>query len=97
VPLILPFRFRGVLKPRFYASHCSANIVIGDIFEAGTQQIVDAINELPPDNGRACWRRCDVTSWQDQVALFELAMTRFGGIDIVVSVHLFLVCIVEWY
>ena len=67
---------------------CRANVVIGDIFEPGAQQIVDAINGLPPDNGKACWRRCDVTSWEDQVALFELAMTRFGGVDIVVSAHL---------
>ena len=27
--------------------------------------------------------------WDDQVALFELAMTKFGGVDIVVSVLLF--------
>jgi hypothetical protein len=33
-----------------------------------------------------------VTSWEDQVALFELAMTRFGGVDIVVRVPLLWVC-----
>lgn len=74
-----------------------ANIVIGDIFEPGCQQIVDAINGLPADNGKAVWKRCDVTNWEDQVALFELAMTRFGGVDIVVSLPSCLVCIVEWY
>ena len=71
--------------------------MIGDIFEPGAQQIVDAINGLPPDNGKACWRRCDVTSWEDQVALFELAMTRFGGVDIVVSAPFSSVHIVERY
>ena len=70
------------LFPRFL---CSANVVIGDIFVTGAQDIVDAINRLPPGSGKACWKRCDVTSWEDQVSLFELAMTRFGGVDIVVS------------
>lgn len=64
---------------------CRANVVIGDIFSPGAQDIVDTINKLPPGNGKACWRRCDVTSWEDQIALYELAMTRFGGVDIVVS------------
>ncbi len=29
--------------------------------------------------------KCDVTQWNEQVALFELATTRFGTVDIVVS------------
>jgi NAD(P)-dependent dehydrogenase (short-subunit alcohol dehydrogenase family) len=62
-----------------------ANVVIGDIFVQGAQAIVDAINKLPPGSGKACWKRCDVTSWEDQVTLFEFAMTKFGGVDIVVS------------
>lgn len=28
---------------------------------------------------------CDVTVWEDQVALFELAKTTYGSIDVVVS------------
>ena len=64
---------------------CRANVVIGDIFSPGAQDIVDTINKLPPGSGKACWRRCDVTNWEDQIALYELAMTRFGGVDIVVS------------
>ena len=56
---------------------------------SGAQTIVDAINSLPTGSGKAQWRRCDVTSWDDQVALFEYAVTTFGGVDIVVSVHLF--------
>ncbi|KAF9642105.1 hypothetical protein BDM02DRAFT_3273588 [Thelephora ganbajun] len=62
-----------------------ANVVIGDIFAPGAQDIVDTINRLPPGSGKAYWKRCDVTSWEDQVALFECAMTRFGGVDIVIA------------
>ena len=29
--------------------------------------------------------KCDVTKWDEQVALFELAMARFDAVDIVVS------------
>jgi NAD(P)-dependent dehydrogenase (short-subunit alcohol dehydrogenase family) len=29
-------------------------------------------------------RRCDVTSWDDQVTLFQDACARFGSIDVVV-------------
>jgi len=62
-----------------------ANIVIGDIFVQGAHDIVDAINRLPPGSGKACWKRCDVTKWEDQVALYELAMSKFGGVDIVIA------------
>ena len=62
--------------------------MIGDIAERerGGQGVVDAINGLPPGNGRACYKICNVTKWDDQVDLFEFAITRFGGADIVVSV-----------
>ena len=62
--------------------------MIGDIYQFGAQTIVEAINKLPPDSGKACWKRCDVTNWEEQVALFEFAVTKFGGIDIVVSEYL---------
>lgn len=62
-----------------------ANVVIGDIFVQGAQDIVDAINKLPAGSGKAYWKRCDVTSWDDQVALYEFAVTKFGGIDIVIA------------
>ena len=65
---------------------CRANVVIGDVYERGIQNLVEAINKLPSGSGKAFWTRCDVARWDDQVALFELAMTRFGGVDIVVSV-----------
>lgn len=81
-PFVLPMPHPQTL---FSCFSRRANVVVGDIFVQGAQDIVDAINRLPPGNGKACWKRCDVTNWEDQVALFELAMTRFGGVDIVVS------------
>ena len=60
--------------------------MIGDIAERGARGVVDAIDRLPPGHGRACYKRCDVTDWDDQVNLFEFAMARFGAVDIVVSV-----------
>jgi len=39
-------------------------------------------------NREAAFIKCDVTKWDEQVALFELAIERFGSVDIVVSVAL---------
>ena len=61
--------------------------MIGDIFERGAEGIVNAIKKLPSGSGKACWKKCDVTNWEDLVALFELAMGKFGGVDIVVRRH----------
>ena len=33
----------------------------------------------------AIFIKCDVTQWDEQVALFELAVARFNAVDIVVS------------
>lgn len=59
--------------------------MIGDIYMQGAHTIVDAIKKLPPGSGAAHWKRCDVTKWEDQVSLFEFAITTFGRIDIVVG------------
>lgn len=42
----------------------------------------DAVIELCRE---AVCIKCDVTRWEEQVALFELAMARFDAVDIVVS------------
>lgn len=39
-------------------------------------------------NREAAFIKCDVTKWDEQVALFELAIKRFGSVDIVVGVAL---------
>lgn len=90
VPASLPTNpIRGSTRVRCSMSCFSrANVVIGDIYASGAQATVEAIDNLPPDSGKACWKRCDVSNWDDQVGLFEYAMTKFGNVDIVVSVDL---------
>ena len=69
----------------------------GGTFPNHAQQIVDTINGLPSDTGKACLRQCDMTSLEDQAALFEAAMMRFGGVNAVVSPPLFRMYVVERY
>jgi NAD(P)-dependent dehydrogenase (short-subunit alcohol dehydrogenase family) len=38
-----------------------------------------------PSSREAISTRCDVTSWEDQVALFDAALQRFGTINVVVA------------
>jgi NAD(P)-dependent dehydrogenase (short-subunit alcohol dehydrogenase family) len=98
----MTFAMNGYLPLHFRASFASAktrvlipcfsyraNVVIGDIYLSGAQATVEAIKKLPPGSGEACWKRCDVINWEEQVALFEYAVTKFGGVDIVVSGYLF--------
>jgi len=61
-----------------------ANVVIGDIYQSGAQSAVDAIKKSPSGSREAHWKRCDVTNWEEQVALFEFAVSKFGGVDIVI-------------
>lgn len=101
VPLYLQVSFvhRWESDPQLLFSS-RADVVIGDVLIDGAMGIVDTINKLPPGSGRACWKRCDVSKWEDQVALFELAMKKFGGVDIVVSVAFYWACTTReliWY
>jgi NAD(P)-dependent dehydrogenase (short-subunit alcohol dehydrogenase family) len=36
-------------------------------------------------SSQAVYLKCDVMNWDDQVAMFDLAMSRFHAVDIVVS------------
>ncbi|KAJ3556546.1 hypothetical protein NM688_g1973 [Phlebia brevispora] len=63
-----------------FAKH-GAKVVIGDLDLTEAQKVANAIN----DNGQdaiACL--CDVTKWDDQVSLFDLAQKTFGSVDIVI-------------
>ncbi|KAF5380519.1 hypothetical protein D9615_004749 [Tricholomella constricta] len=62
------------------ASH-GAKVVIGDLDNAGAQKTVSDIERA---GGSALSIKCDVTVWDDQVALFELAVAKFGAVDIVI-------------
>jgi len=63
-----------------FARH-GAKIVIGDLDTAGSEIVASAIKK---DGGVASFTRCNVVKWEDQVALFELAMAKFGAVDIVI-------------
>ncbi|KAG7446651.1 NAD(P)-binding protein [Guyanagaster necrorhizus] len=64
-----------------FAAH-GAKVVIGDKDAAGAQATVD---EIVRAGGLATCISCDVSAWDDVVALFELAMKAYGAIDIVVA------------
>lgn len=40
-------------------------------------------------NSEAVGQKCDVTNWDSQLALFELGISSFGAIDVVVCPHYF--------
>jgi hypothetical protein len=39
---------------------------------------------LMQSTSKAIYQKCNVTVWEDQVALFELAMSTYGSVDVVV-------------
>ncbi|KAF7983815.1 hypothetical protein HWV62_19063 [Athelia sp. TMB] len=59
-----------------------ARIVIGDLDVQGAHNV---IAEVVQAGSQGAVLKCDVTSWEDQVALFELAMKQFGSVDVVVA------------
>ncbi|KAG6820819.1 hypothetical protein H0H93_011113 [Arthromyces matolae] len=58
-----------------------AKVVIGDLDTVGAERTVHDIEVV---GGVAVSQKCNVTIWDDQVALFELAIAKFGVVDIVV-------------
>jgi len=63
-----------------FARH-GAKVVIGDLNAKGSEELVEQITK---GGGNAVSMRTDVTNWDDQVALFELAMKKFDSVDVVV-------------
>ncbi|GAA5796955.1 hypothetical protein EDC94DRAFT_690339 [Helicostylum pulchrum] len=59
----------------------NCKVVIGDILEKEGQEVVDAYNEKAGSKV-AAFIRTDVTKYSDNIALFKLAETEFGGVDI---------------
>ncbi|KAF9484424.1 NAD(P)-binding protein [Pholiota conissans] len=58
-----------------------ANIVIGDLDVTGAAKVVAEIKKI---GGSAAWIKCNVTKFEEQVELFELAVKKFGSVDIVI-------------
>jgi len=63
-----------------FAKHGS-KVVIGDLDLPSAKQVVTEITQA---GGKATCQLCDVTKWDDQVALFEHAEATYGSVDIVV-------------
>ena len=76
----------GAAFARHWASH-GAHIAIGDINDAAGEELVAELRTLPGSSGHHHFRHCDVTRWEDQLALFQEAAraSPTGGIDAVVA------------
>lgn len=59
-----------------------AKVVLGDV---DTKGLAETVKQVTSQSGSSSVvsARCDVTSWDDQVALFEAGAKAFGNIDIV--------------
>ncbi|KAG6873537.1 hypothetical protein C0995_014407 [Termitomyces sp. Mi166 len=60
----------------------SAKVVIGDLDVTGAEKTV---RDIEAAGGIAVSQKCNVTVWDDQIALFELAIAKFGVVDIVMT------------
>ncbi|KAJ7926951.1 NAD(P)-binding protein [Mycena leptocephala] len=58
-----------------------AKVVIGDVNGEAASKVVKEIREL---GGNAIYVQCNVLQWEDQIALFESAVSHFGSVDVVV-------------
>lgn len=63
-----------------FASY-GAKVVIGDRDTEGGKKTVQ---EIVADGGQAVFVKCDVLQWDDQVSMFETAISKYGSVDIVV-------------
>ncbi|KAK7037647.1 hypothetical protein VNI00_010867 [Paramarasmius palmivorus] len=63
-----------------FASY-GAKVVIGDRDVAGSERTVE---EIKGAGGQATFIKCDVTIFEDNVALYEHAMKTFGSVDVVI-------------
>lgn len=74
----------GASMVRGWAPH-GAHIFIGDVDDAAGEALVAALRTAHPAS-TFHYQRCDVTSWDDQVALFDAAarLSPRGAIDVVV-------------
>ncbi|RXW25026.1 hypothetical protein EST38_g841 [Candolleomyces aberdarensis] len=63
-----------------FAEH-GAKVVIGDLNGPGAQAVVD---EIEAAGGTAASIKCNVVVWEDLVALFELAISKYKAVDIVI-------------
>ncbi len=75
----------GAAFARKWASH-GAHVFLADVNDAAGEAIVAELRELPGSSKHHYYQHCDVTKWEDQVALFKKAVesSPTGGIDAVI-------------
>ncbi|BGP19318.1 hypothetical protein JCM10213v2_007407 [Rhodosporidiobolus nylandii] len=59
------------------AAGIGAKVVLGDVDEDGLKKVAEEIRQA---GGEATYRVCDVSSWEDQLALFRHAEATYGKI-----------------
>ena len=74
-------RGQGAAEAKLFCKE-GASVILGDILEAPGQQVEAEINEA---GGRAVFVRLDVTQESDWVDAIEVAVQRFGKLDILVN------------
>lgn len=55
---------------------------VKEFAKAGAHVVAADLNPLPESIPEVVFRKTDLTKWEEQVELFELAITKFGHIDI---------------
>lgn len=61
-------------------TRCRAKLVVSDVVLA---PLLELVKEIEAKGGKATAVKCDVTSWDEQVALFKHGIKTYGALDIV--------------
>ncbi|KAK3371938.1 hypothetical protein B0H63DRAFT_283400 [Podospora didyma] len=61
----------GAAFARHWAAH-GAHTIIGDLNDKAGEELAAELRQLPGSSGHHYYQHCDVTCWEDQVALFKL-------------------------
>jgi NAD(P)-dependent dehydrogenase (short-subunit alcohol dehydrogenase family) len=76
----------GAAFARHWARY-GAHIIIGDVNDRAGEELIAELRSSSSPGQHLHYQHCDVTSWADQVSLFQTAITSSptGGIDAVVA------------
>ena len=61
------------------------NVVLSDINEENLKKAALELENIGPEDTKAIWTRCDVTDCEALQALWDLAKSTFGAVDIWVN------------
>ncbi|KIK56877.1 hypothetical protein GYMLUDRAFT_46771 [Collybiopsis luxurians FD-317 M1] len=72
----------GRVTAKLFASN-GAKIVVADLNHLSAEQTVREIQEFGVGEAVSC--KCDVTIWEELVGMFDLAIEKFGAVDVVIA------------